>query len=57
MTAKLQAMGYRAWLLELDAGGHSYGKTNRDRAYFTALGYAFLRDAIGWDLAPESAPL
>jgi prolyl oligopeptidase len=56
MAAKLQAMGHRAWLLELDAGGHSYGKTNRDRAYFTALGYAFLRDAIGWTI-PEPASL
>ena len=51
MAAKLQAMGHRAWLLELDAGGHSYGKTNRDRAYFTALGLAFLREAIGWTAA------
>lgn len=48
MAAKLQAMGQNAWFFELDAGGHSYGKTNRERAYFTALGYAFLRDAIGW---------
>jgi prolyl oligopeptidase len=54
MTAKLQAMGYRAWLLELEAGGHSYGKSNRDRAYFTALGYAFLRDAIHWHEAAET---
>ncbi len=56
MTAKLQAMGHRAFLFELDAGGHSYGKTNRDRAFFTALGYAFLREAIGWSL-PEPASL
>ncbi len=48
MAHKLQAMGRDAWFYELDAGGHSYGKTNRDRAFFTALGYNFLRHAIGW---------
>jgi prolyl oligopeptidase len=48
MAAKLQAIGQEAWFYELEAGGHSYGKTNRDRAFFTALGYAFLRRAIGW---------
>ena len=49
MAAKLQAMGQKAWFFELDAGGHSYGKTNRERAYFTALGYRFLRESIGWN--------
>ena len=49
MSAKLQAMGHRAWFYELEAGGHSYGKTNRERAFFTALGYGFLRRQIGWD--------
>lgn len=48
MTAKLQAMGYDAWLYEPAAGGHSYGKDNKERAAFTALGYAFLRRAIGF---------
>ncbi len=48
MTAKLQALGYEAWLYEPAAGGHSYGKDNKERAAFTALGYAFLRRAIGW---------
>ena len=48
MTAKLHAMGYPAWFYEPAAGGHGYGKDNRERAAFTALGYAFLRDAIGW---------
>jgi prolyl oligopeptidase len=48
MTAKLKAMGYRVWFYEPAAGGHGYGKDNRERAAFTALGYAFLRDAIGW---------
>jgi prolyl oligopeptidase len=48
MTAKLQAMGYEAYLYEPAAGGHGYGKDNRERAAFTALGYAFLRKKIGW---------
>jgi prolyl oligopeptidase len=49
MAAKLQAMGYGdAWFYEPPAGGHGYGKDNRERAHFIALGYAFLRDRIGW---------
>ena len=48
MTAKLQAMGYRAWFYEPAAGGHGYGKDNKERAAFTALGYTFLREKIGW---------
>jgi prolyl oligopeptidase len=46
MTAKLQAMGYEAYFYEPAAGGHGYGKDNRERASFTALGYNFLRRAI-----------
>lgn len=49
MAAKLQALGYDAWFYEPAAGGHGYGKDNRERAAFIALGYAFLRRAIGWD--------
>jgi prolyl oligopeptidase len=49
MAAKLQAMGYRAYFYEPAAGGHGYGKDNAERAAFTALGYNFLRRAIGWD--------
>jgi prolyl oligopeptidase len=49
MAAKLQAMGYEAYFYEPAAGGHGYGKDNRERATFTALGYSFLRRAIGWD--------
>ena len=49
MTAKLQAMGYEAWLYEPAAGGHGYGKDNKERAGFTVLGYTFLKDRIGWD--------
>jgi prolyl oligopeptidase len=48
ITAKLQAMGYEAFFYEPAAGGHSYGKDNRERAAFTALGYSFLRNKIGW---------
>ncbi len=48
MTAKLQAMGYEAYFYEPAAGGHGYGKDNKERAGFTALGYNFLRNKIGW---------
>ena len=48
MAAKLQAMGYEAYFYEPAAGGHGHGKDNRERAAFTALGYNFLRHAIGW---------
>jgi prolyl oligopeptidase len=48
MAAKLQAMGYEAYFYEPAAGGHGYGKDNKERAAFTALGYNFLRQAIGW---------
>jgi prolyl oligopeptidase len=47
MAAKLQAMGYEAYFYEPAAGGHGYGKDNKERAAFTALGYSFLRKAIG----------
>jgi prolyl oligopeptidase len=48
MAAKLQAMEYEAYFYEPAAGGHGYGKDNRERAAFTALGYAFLKNTIGW---------
>jgi len=48
MAAKLQAMGYEACFYEPAAGGHGYGKDSRERARFTALGYRFLRESIGW---------
>jgi prolyl oligopeptidase len=49
MAAKLQALGYRAaYFYEPPAGGHGYGKDNRERAHFMALGYTFLRRSIGW---------
>jgi prolyl oligopeptidase len=53
MAAKLQAMGYEAYFYEPAAGGHGYGKDNAERAAFTALGYNFLRRAIGWDPPPR----
>jgi prolyl oligopeptidase len=48
MAEKLQGLGYDAWFYEPEAGGHGYGKDNRERAAFTALGYGFLREQIGW---------
>jgi prolyl oligopeptidase len=49
MAAKLQAMGYdQAYFYEPPAGGHGYGKDNKERAAFSALGYAFLRQKIGF---------
>ncbi|MBL8703016.1 MAG: S9 family peptidase [Alphaproteobacteria bacterium] len=60
MAARLRALGHRVQLYEPAAGGHGYGKDNRERALFTALGLAFLREAIGWpepgDAAAASAP-
>jgi prolyl oligopeptidase len=48
MAAKLQDLGRNAWFYELDTGGHSYGNTHREQASSMALGFAFLRDNIGW---------
>ncbi len=48
MAAKLQAMGYEAYFYEPAAGGHGYGKDNKERASFVALGLGFLREKIGW---------
>lgn len=48
MAAKLQAMGYEAYFYEPAAGGHGYGKDNKERAAFAALGLRFLREKIGW---------
>ncbi|MER9331454.1 prolyl oligopeptidase family serine peptidase [Mesorhizobium sp. M0488] len=50
MGAKLQALGYPAYFYEPGAGGHGYGKNNRERAAFIALGTNFLRSAIGWQV-------
>jgi len=49
MAAKLQAMGYEAHFYEPAAGGHAYGTNNRQIASFTALGYTFLRERIGFN--------
>ncbi|MCP3475797.1 prolyl oligopeptidase family serine peptidase [Bradyrhizobium sp. CCGUVB1N3] len=38
MVAKLQAMGYEAYLYEPDAGGHGYGRDNKEYASFQVLG-------------------
>lgn len=48
MAAKLQAMGFEAWFYEPAAGGHGYGKDNKERAGFEVLGYRFLKEKIGW---------
>jgi hypothetical protein len=48
MTAKLQVLGYEAYLYEPAAGGHSYGKNSNEAAAFIALGYTFLREKIGF---------
>ena len=51
-AAKLQAMGYDARYFEMASGGHGYGKDNSETARFMALGYLFLRRAIGWGGGP-----
>jgi prolyl oligopeptidase len=48
MAAKLQAMGYEAYFYEPAAGGHAYGKDNKERAATVVLGYTFLKNKIGW---------
>ncbi|MBP0110944.1 prolyl oligopeptidase family serine peptidase [Bradyrhizobium vignae] len=48
MAAKLRAMGYEAWFYEPAAGGHGYGKDNKERASFEVLGFRFLKERIGW---------
>jgi prolyl oligopeptidase len=48
MAAKLQAMGYEAYFYEPAAGGHGYGKDNKERAAFQVLGFRFLKNKIGW---------
>lgn len=48
MAAKLQAMGYEAWFYEPEAGGHGYGKDNKERAGFEVIGFRFLKERIGW---------
>ncbi|RWO40525.1 prolyl oligopeptidase family serine peptidase [Mesorhizobium sp.] len=56
MAAKLQALGYPAYFYEASAGGHGYGKDNREQAAFISLGTNFLRSAIGFnDHLPEMA--
>ncbi len=47
MAAKLQAMNYPAYFYEPAAGGHGYGKDNKERAAFIALGLNFLWETIG----------
>lgn len=56
MAAKLRALGYDAYFYEPAAGGHGYGKDNRERAAFTALGLDFLWELIGGPI-DERTPL
>jgi prolyl oligopeptidase len=49
MAEKLQTMGYQAHFYEPATGGHAYGKDHAEQAHLMALGYTFLRSAIGWD--------
>jgi prolyl oligopeptidase len=56
MAAKLQAMGYEAHFYEPPAGGHGYGKDNRETAAFIALGYTFLREKIGFQTGSDPSP-
>ena len=48
MTAMLQSFNREAWFFELEAGGHGFGKSSRERARFRALMYAFMRRSINW---------
>lgn len=48
MTAKLQAMGYEDYYYGPAAGGHGYGRANREHASFEVLGFRFLKGKIGW---------
>lgn len=48
MAAKLQAMGYEAYFYEHAAGGHGYGKDNREQAGLLVLGLRFLKSRVGW---------
>lgn len=48
MVAKLQVMGYEAYLYEADGGGHGYGRDNKEHASFQVLGFQFLKSKIGW---------
>jgi len=35
------------------AGGHGYGRDNKEMAAFIALGYSFLREKIGWSVSND----
>ncbi|MGV7217557.1 prolyl oligopeptidase family serine peptidase [Bradyrhizobium sp. UFLA05-112] len=48
MVAKLQGIGYEAYLYEPDGGGHGYGRDNKEHAAFQVLGFEFLKRKIGW---------
>jgi prolyl oligopeptidase len=47
-TGDLRVLSYETCFHEPTAGGHGYGKDNKERDSFTDLGYAFLREKVGW---------
>ncbi len=49
MAAKLAALGHEVLFYEPSEGGHGYGADKAQQALVSALGYAFLRRAIGWE--------
>jgi prolyl oligopeptidase len=54
MAARTKCIGscpYEAYLYETAAGGHGLARNN-ERAAFTSLGYAFLKNKIGWSDRP-----
>jgi prolyl oligopeptidase len=57
MAIKLQSMGYEAYFHEPATGGHSAGKDHKEQATFLALGFAFIRNAIGWDTDAQEPPV
>ena len=49
MAAKLESMGYDALYYEQDEGGHGSGADASQRAFATALHFAFARASLGQD--------
>src|SRR5262249_43562000 len=49
VAAKFPEMGYQAHYYETVADGDGLRRSNAEGAGKVALGYRFLRDAIGWD--------
>ncbi|MER8672072.1 prolyl oligopeptidase family serine peptidase [Mesorhizobium sp. M1156] len=57
MAAKLQALGYPAYFYEPSAGGHSYGKDNRERPHsLPSATISFAVRSSGTPMAFDSWP-